>query len=184
MTGAEVAKFLEPYFQWGLKLAETIEHNDATTTAILKDAQGNDFAVVGYGDDTLSVFATSQAIQAWDPVRRATPTPAPSLEPKTPEKNDCVIVAAENMKRLKDSSVWARIFAFKYLVNGQRVTVGHAVVVFKLTGEGSVLFVDSAGTSELRTTATDVESIKQAMAAKFSAAFGETVEIVEPKFLN
>jgi hypothetical protein len=186
LTREEIKKFLEPYMQIKLRVGQ-VNGSGKDAYWPLIDAQGNDWAIIVIDPEfnSLSVLATTDTTRVLDPVRRATPVPAPqpAPAPSATPKNDCVIIAAENMKRLKDTAVWAKIFAYKMTVDQQPVP-GHAVVVFKLTGDGPVLFVDAGGTGELRTTATDLESIREGMETRFMRTFKAYVEITEPKFLN
>jgi hypothetical protein len=72
--------------------------------------------------------------------------------PATPEdKNDCLIVATEAYARLKKTSSWARIVAFRLSKNGKSIG-GHAVVVYQPTSSSNVFMYDQTlGSIDLRT---------------------------------
>jgi hypothetical protein len=99
-----------------------------------------------------------------------TPTPQPKQE-----KNDCMVIATENLHRLASKSPWSNILMFKICEDGEMLQSGHAVAVWKITPNGNVFAVDDSGTFELDTTSTDARDILVALAAKYSVAAHKNV---------
>jgi hypothetical protein len=55
-------------------------------------------------------------------------------QPKSEEKNDCMLVATENLHRLTTISAWSNIIRFQVYVNGEHEW-GHAMAIWKIKGD-------------------------------------------------
>jgi hypothetical protein len=125
-----------------------------------------------------SAFAIDPGIA--NPVTTATPTA------KSQVSKDCVVVAVELVKRLRDAGVYtADIVGFWYSVNGVKVNQGHSVAVWKRSPDGNVYATDSeTGTSELPTKSMTLEALAPAMSVKFSQVFGANIKVTKIQWVH
>jgi hypothetical protein len=108
---------------------------------------------------------TSEEIDKWlaeHEVKQPQPTPEPA------QKRDCVLVAAENLRRLEPISFWAKTIHITYVVDGKQVEVGHSVTAWKDKPGSNVKVIDSNGTLELQTIKPDLQSILGALEEVYS----------------
>jgi hypothetical protein len=95
----------------------------------------------------------------------------------TPEKKDCILVAKENLARLAPISFWAKQLNYVYTVNGNKVELGHAVVVWKDKPDSQVNVIDANGSFALNTYSTDSKTILSAMANRYSQKYNLQVTL-------
>jgi hypothetical protein len=178
VTKRDWERFIAPYYRFRPG-RDTVIGDDGKSWFPIVRPDGTRFGVVMYNErlNWLSIWRAD----TWDYFAKASGyTPRTQVEPQRatqPEKNDCMIVATENLHRLADASVWSNIVMFKYIVNGVPPRLGHAVAVWKITDDGKVFATDDDGTFELNTTSTDVLDILNALAVKYSTATRQRVFI-------
>lgn len=120
-----------------------------------------------------SAFAIDPGIA--NPVTTATPTVKSQVD------KDCVVVAVELVRRLRDAGVYtADIVGFWYSINGVKVRQGHSMAVWKRSQDGNVYASDSeTGTAMLPTTSMTLEALGPAMSKKYSEVLGVNVVITK-----
>jgi hypothetical protein len=191
MTSQELEQLLKPY-AWCRRGPTAINDNETVHAFDLIRPNGRFYGIVTYDKTihTLMVFQREafDALYAKElPAQRIYDSltaeriqpPAPPPPPATQEKNDCMLVATENLKRLVAANVWwSDIIGFQITEDGTLLNTGHAVAVWKLSNDGHVYAIDGSGTVELDTTSTNVEDILLALGIKYSQAAHKQVRLV------
>jgi hypothetical protein len=186
MSGQEIARFMKPY-DWMHHDREWIQGEAANYLCL--SYRGEVLAVIMYqsSDNSLSVWLRAvfdSVFMPSDTTTQRTAETRPRLRERSPwqveqqtekQKNDCMIVATENLHRLAPNAAWSNIVMFNIIVNGTPMKLGHAVAVWKITGDGNVFAADDSGTYELETTSTYVLDVLRSLGTKYSAASGESV---------
>jgi len=169
MTSKEVERFLRPYANYS-RTPVVKAANESVHAFNLYGRNSQFYAVVVYdkNDHSLCILRKEvwdslyeqpqQREQSFDekPVAIQTPPPAPQ------DENACMVVASVHYHDLKDKSAWANIVRFQVYVNGKREW-GHAMTVWKITGDGKIQVNDADGTFELNTTSTALEDVTNAL---------------------
>jgi hypothetical protein len=198
MTYEERVRFLRPYI--GLKWDVRTDYPDAELVFMSqKKKNGVVLYVAMYHHETnaLSVWPVElfDAVFIEKPKRTPTPAPVPKSSidayldapevdkfapagPPQTDKNDCMVVATENLHRLASTAAWSGILAFRYVLDGGWLKDGHAVAVWKLSNDGLVYAVDSSGTYQLPTTSTDAREILNALGQRYAAEFNRRITLV------
>jgi hypothetical protein len=115
---------------------------------------------------------------------KSVPTKAQTSEPDVSDipdalkqKNDCVLVAKENLKRLGPISFWAKELQFTYFVDGKMLEMGHDVVAWKDKPTSYVNVIDADGTYTFLTKSTDSKEILRLLGAQYSKITNRTVTL-------
>jgi hypothetical protein len=179
MTQKDCDRFLAPYYaKWSfdLKVRDSQNHDHGTFT---DRRTGQEIAYMLYDHKQNNLFIEfsrpSQSKRRMRTAEEFLDAPDNSLTvPVQEDKNDCMVVATENLHRLAAAAPWSNILMYSITVNGQLQPLGHAVAVWKITLDGNVFVVDSSGTFEVFTTSTDANDILAEMAKRFSRRYGGT----------
>jgi hypothetical protein len=193
MDNDDFAKLLKPY-NW-LSFDRDWQNSDGLSFKQMRSRNGTAVGVVAYSRyNTLHIYtswAWSDLLTAAADEQRQQQQPAPAASPDvddeqwpgvivqaqpTPsaqsQKEDCVLVAKENLKRLEPISFWAKELHFIYIVKGKTLEVGHDVVAWKDKPTSYVNVIDSSGTFTLFTKSTESKVILQELGSRYSQLTG------------
>lgn len=191
MNSDDLTRFMKPYNwlqidrEWQ-KAGAFFFKNMTSRGATSKFPAGTVMGVVIYNSDNslqiYSSWAWSDAMAAADEAaardkNAATAQPQVAQSEKQ-SKLDCVIVAAENLKRLEPISFWAKRLQIKYTVNGEKIEVGHVVVVWKDKPGSEVKVIDDNGMITLKTRSTDLKTILASLGKAYSYTSKNKVTLI------
>jgi hypothetical protein len=187
MTSADIEPFLKVFGRYTRSLATRA---NGVYSMMLTSPDGRNHVTVQYyyGDRRLFIAAVELFKTAEGLVEASAPITQPDLpmthdeaeafieaegakvraQNEQKQKRDCVLVAAENLRRLEPISFWAKTIHIVFVVDGKQVEVGHSVVAWKDKPGSNVKVIDSNGTLELQTIRPDLQAILAALEEAYS----------------